>query len=413
MPALNFLVKPASHRCNLECAYCFYKRAAEVYSSGNTFMSLDTAGVLVEKALVAGARKVSFCWQGGEPTLLGLDFYREIVRRQKSALGFGQTVENSLQTNGLLLDREWAVFLKKENILVGLSLDGPRDMHDRHRVFAGGRGSFDLVMSRAALLRETGVPFNVLTLLTPANVDRPEELYAFHRENGFNHLQFIPCRDLDPETGRPSSFSITAAQLGGFYLRLFDLWLEDGFPHVSIRMFEDLLLYLLDGAHASCAWLESCDSYLLVEHNGDCYPCDFYVRPEWRLGRIQTEALADLWNHPLRRKFAARKADLPGRCRGCRYLDFCRGDCPRFRSPGRASDFCEAWKRLLAHVLAHPAGVIEKARRARAAHLAAATRNVGRNDPCPCGSGRKYKKCCLTRGVPPHNPPGGQFPGGG
>jgi uncharacterized protein len=398
MRNLNFLIKPASHLCNLACDYCFYRRVAQVYPEGDRIMSAAVAETLIKPALSLGAARNSFCWQGGEPTLCGLDFFKHAAALQQQYRQPGQVVENSIQTNGLLLDRAWAVFLRRNRFLVGLSLDGPIEAHDRYRKTGAGRGTFRRVMAAADLLREEGVDFNILTLLTDANIHQPENLYAFFRGQGFRHLQFIPCLDTDPATGEPRSYSIDADALGRFYTRLFDLWLDDGFPEVSIRLFEDILIYLLDGVRLSCSWLDCCDSYLLVEHNGDCYPCDFFVYPEWRLGNLDAENLAFILDSPRRREFARLKSAWPNPCRICHRFDFCRGDCTRFRSaPGRPEDhslLCRAWKTLLDHIESHPAGVVNLARQARASHQNRPPVEIGRNDPCPCGSGRKYKKCC-------------------
>ena len=388
MQGLNFLVKPASHLCNLACDYCFYKRVAQVYPEGNRIMSKDVAHTFVRQALSLGATHNSFCWQGGEPTLCGLDFFKHVASLQRQYLQPGQAVENSIQTNGRLLDRDWALFLRRNRFLVGLSLDGPVEIHDRYRKTGDNRGTFHRVMAATDLLREEGVDFNILALLTDANIHQPEILYTFFREKGFRHLQFIPCLDTDLATGQPHPFSINANDLGRFYIRLFDIWLQDGFPEVSIRLFEDILMYMLDGVRMSCGWLDRCDSYLLVEHNGDCYPCDFFVYPQWRLGNLNTEGLEWILDSPRRQEFARLKSVLSPDCRSCGRLDFCRGDCTRFRGeiqgrPGEHSILCEAWKALLDHIETHPAGIVDLAQKARAAHRNRPPAIIGRNDPCP------------------------------
>ena len=395
---MNFLIKPASYHCNLACDYCFYKRVEGVYPHQAARMSLETAEDFMREALALGQVHNLFCWQGGEPTLLGLDFYRNVIDLQRKYVRPGQIIENSIQTNGILLNREWTGFLKQHRILVGLSLDGPREIHDKYRRAPGGQGTYDDVMKAARLLELEGAEFNILTLLTSESVDQPEALYRFFREQGFTHLQFIPCLEFDPETGSPEPYSITGRELGDFYIRLFDLWLEDGFPNVSIRLFEDLLIWLLDGVKTSCGWMDKCDSYLLVEHNGDCYPCDFFVYPEWRLGNLRESGLGPVLSSPVRRRFAGQKSNIDPACGECRYMAFCRGDCTRFRGPGprpgqNRSLLCEAWQGILAHIESHPKDVRVMALQARDdfQKKAAAT---GRNEPCPCGSGKKFKKCC-------------------
>jgi uncharacterized protein len=363
-------------------------------------MSLDTAEAIVRKTLGLGREENAFCWQGGEPTLMGLDFFREVVRLQKKYGSSGQVVGNSLQTNGILIDDEWAKFLAENRFLIGLSIDGPKEIHDRYRKFSSGKGSFDEAMRAAKLLGKHGAEFNVLTLLTDANVSEPEMLYRFFRQNGFAHLQFVPCFEKDPETGKDLHFSITGEQLGEFHCRIFDLWLEDGFPGVSIRIFDDILIYMIDGARVSCNWQERCASYYVIEHNGDVYPCDFFVYPEWRLGNIGEDSYDKIDRDPRRAEFAEMKAALPDGCGECDRLSFCQGDCTKLRLDesggyGNRSAFCEARKMLLAHIEPHLEPIREKVMEIRRANQPRIDYpGVGRNDPCPCGSGKKYKKCC-------------------
>jgi uncharacterized protein len=262
-----------------------------------------------------------------------------------------------------------------------------------------GQGTYSRVMDKIRLLNNEGVPFNILTLLTRANIEKPDNLYAFFRGQAFNHLQFIPCLEWSLETGAPSPFSIDGPELGRFYIRLLELWLKDGFPYVSIRLFEDVLMYLLDGSPQSCTWLDRCSSYLLVEYNGDCYPCDFFVQPEWKLGNLATGSLVEILNLPLRREFAALKSKTASQCPSCRHFGFCHGDCLKFRlgpsgDSGSLSCLCQGWLMLLDHVQAHQRNLKEKALEARQAHARQSAKNPGRNDPCPCGSGKKFKRCC-------------------
>jgi uncharacterized protein len=400
MQSLSLLIKPSSHHCNLACDYCFYKRVAGVYPAG-TLMSRETAGTMIEKALAAARGRVSFTWQGGEPTLLGLDFYREVVRLQNRFRRPGQSVENSLQTNGVLLTEEWAVFLKENRFLAGISLDGPAEIHDRYRKDTKGAGTYEAVMRGIARLRRHDVPFNILCLLTDANVGDPLELYDFFRNKGFSHLQFIPCLETDPDTGEPLPFSVTSDQLLPFYTALFDRWMDDGFFDVSIRMFEDILIWLIDGAKVSCGFSDRCDSYLLVEHNGDVYPCDFFVYPEYRVGSVADSSFAELAACPARERFAALKLALPAECARCEWLSFCRGDCTRFRADRSGgytalSAFCGLNKGLLTHISPHVPEIRRRVTefRERTTRRGAAGKAIGRNDPCPCGSGLKYKRCC-------------------
>jgi uncharacterized protein len=399
MDALNLLLKPASHRCNLKCDYCFYKKTEAFYPGPGLAMTKETVEAVIQKALACGRRHNTFCWQGGEPTLMGVPFFEGVVAAQKRYRLPGQRIENSIQTNGLLIDMDWCRFLKANDFLVGLSMDGPASVHDRYRRTGNGRPTFDRVLKTAALLKRHQIPFNVLTLLTDANVGRAGDLYAFFQSLRFRHLQLIPCYETDPVTGSPMPFAVDRSALGQFYCKFFDLWWADGFPWVSVRMFEDILMYLLDGVHASCSWLSTCDSYLLVEHNGDCFPCDFFVDPEWKLGNVIEDSLGKILNHPKRADFAALKARLPEACQRCRWRMFCNGDCTRLRrgAQGRGngtSVFCEATQMLLTHIEDQVPDIAARAANIRAAVQQNLIASTGRNAPCPCGSAKKFKRCC-------------------
>ncbi len=347
----------------------------------------------MQKAFDTGARSFNFIWQGGEPTLMGLDFFREAARLQKALAESDQTVENAFQTNGILLDDEWCRFLADEgNWLVGISLDGPKEIHDHYRYFHNRKGTFDDVMETIARLRSHGVLFNILTLLTDKNIHHAEDLWQFFMKNKFSHLQFINCFEWEDENDAATDFSVNGRDVGKFYCTIFDLWMKEGIPKVSIRFFEDLLIYHFHKQHVSCCYMENCASYLVVEHNGDAFPCDFFVYPEWKLGNIVTDDLDSLMRSPLRGKFAAMKGDLPGKCTSCDLLHFCHGDCTKFRQgPGgrydQVSAYCEGLRMLVRHMEPHLSEIAEYVQ-------GGAGGSVKRNDPCPCGSGKKYKKCC-------------------
>ncbi len=359
-------------------------------------MSEETVCVMVEKILQDGRAHNIFIWQGGEPTLMGLDFFREVARFQQAVKRDGQVVENCLQTNGLLLDDEWCEFLTEEDWLVGISLDGPEKIHDHYRITPDGKGTFARVMDAIERMRRKRVKFNILALLTDANVREPESVYRFFRKNNFNFLQFINCFEWDEEHARLTGYSVSGREVGKFYEKLFDLWMDDGFPHVSIRFFEDILIYHIDGRHVSCCWMESCDNYFVVEHNGDCYPCDFFVYPDWRIGNIVTDELDAILYSQQREKFAGMKSEYPAGCSDCSLFQFCHGDCTKFRqtpSDGFAavSEYCGSLKSLISHMEPRLGEIHQKVMDIRSGR---APLTAGRNDPCPCGSGKKYKHCC-------------------
>ena len=296
----------------------------------------------------------------------------QLERLQKALAEPGQVVENALQTNGILLDDQWCSFLADEgNWLVGISLDGPEEIHDHYRFFHNRTGSFSQVMASIERLRSHGVLFNILTLLTDKNIHHPDELWNFFSR---------------------TDFSVKGSEVGKFYCAILDRWMKEGIPKVSVRLFEDLLIYHFHRRHVSCCFMGSCESYLVVEHNGDVYPCDFFVYPDWKLGSIISNEINDLIEAPRRKDFAAMKGELPEACRSCRLLQFCNGDCTKFRQ-GRdggyseMSAYCESLKMLVAHMEPHLGEI-------GAYVQGSAGGETGRNDPCPCGSGKKYKKCC-------------------
>ncbi|MBU0544395.1 MAG: anaerobic sulfatase maturase [Proteobacteria bacterium] len=358
LQSISLLVKPASGLCNLSCAYCFYRRVKDLYPKMPVKMSRPAAETVIRKTLFADAPFNSFCWQGGEPLLMGLDFFRDAVAFQKKYTRPGQTIENSLQTNGLLLDDKWCEFLRKENFLVGISLDGPAPIHDFYRKDHAQKGTFTDVMRGIGLMKKHGVQFNILCLLTDRNIKSPVELYHFFRSHGFKFLQFINCFENDYSSGALKAFSVRGEETGEFYVRLFDEWFRKDFFGVSIRFFEDILLYLVDGVKASCCYNNTCNSYLVVEHNGDCYPCDFFVFKEWKIGNLIKSDIRTIVNSPLRSRFASLKTDLPEACRECRIAPFCRGDCTRFRylpetGYKNISEYCSEIKRVYRHIEPH------------------------------------------------------------
>ncbi len=348
----SVLVKPVSADCNLSCTYCFYSPKARLYPEAKIHrMSDRVLRELIAQAIAVSPERISFCWQGGEPTLAGLEFYRRAVEYQELFRAPGQVVENSLQTNGILIDEEWARFLSRHRFLVGVSLDGPRELHDYYRRDRSGRGSYDRVMRGISYLRRFGVEFNILVLLNDRNVKRPRDLYRFLLGQGFRYLQFIPCVEKDPGSGDIASYSITPEQYGRFLCELFDEWTRKGVPDVYIRDFDDILISYVTGVTPSCVFSEECGRYVVVEYNGDVYPCDFYVEPGWLLGNIMERPLDEILQTEKFRRFRSRKARLAERCRGCRWLQYCHGGCPRhWEITGFSHNyFCPSYQMFFKH----------------------------------------------------------------
>ena len=403
----SVLIKPAGPDCSMDCGYCFYSGKSSLYPApGAHRMSGAVLERVMRDFLSQRAEGLSVGWQGGEPTLMGLPFFEMAVALEEK-YGAGKTIGNGLQTNGLALDRAWARFFGKYHFLVGLSIDGPAHVHDRYRVMRGGAGTHGRVAAAARLLLDEGVPVNALTVVNDYSARYPDEIYDHHRGLGVDYMQFIPCVETDPaEPGRAAPFSVSAEAYGAFLCRVFDRWradFRDGAPAASVRFFESLLFGYAGFEPPDCTLCETCGSYLVVEHNGDVYACDFFVEEGWKLGNVMGDGLAELYASGRQREFGARKAALPVPCASCPWLGRCRGGCPkdRERDPrdNGVSHFCAAYRMFFEHADAELKKLAdewrkkdeaERGRRARAALAGPA----GRNDPCPCGSGLKYKKCC-------------------
>jgi uncharacterized protein len=341
--------------------------------------------------------------------MMGMTFYQKALDWQKR-YGAGKSVGNGLQTNGLLLDRRWAAFLRENQFLVGLSLDGPEHVHDHYRLQCGGQKTWSTIVDRARMLQDAGVEVNVLSVVTDYSAPHAEEIYRFLKELGLRHMQFIPCVERgDGDCAAP--YTVSAEKYGEFLISLFDLWLSDvhdGLAATSIRYFDSLFHAYVGLQAPDCMLAERCGTYLVVEHNGDVFSCDFFVEPRWKLGNLLERELLDMFNSPLQSEFGGMKAARPARCSNCRWLILCYGGCTkdRLRDPadGGEMHFCRSHMMLLEHADQHLKGLATvwlsrqmsglEGRGAEERPTSGA--RPGRNDPCPCGSGRKYKRCCGT-----------------
>ena len=299
----------------------------------------------------------SFAWQGGEPTLMGLDFYKRIVELQKQYGTDGQVVTNALQTNGILLDDDdWCSFLAEYKFLVGISLDGPKKFHDIYRKDHAGNGTWDKVMAAIERCKKHNVEFNILVLLNAKNVEHPDEIWDFFLEHKIQYLQFVQCVERDPDSGEIADFSITAKQYADFMCRIFDRWVEHGVRKVSVRSFDSMLSYCLGQGQTECTFRAKCADYVVVEHNGDVFCCDFYVEEDAYLGNIMETPIEKLAASEIKIKFGRRKRKIVNKCLVCKYLDVCRGGCPKDRRMadegyGKESFFCEGYKQIFDHTL--------------------------------------------------------------
>ena len=352
-PVTEVLVKPAGADCNLDCEYCFYIDKLRQFPIRTNRMSDEVLEAMIQQLMSQNVPQLSIGWQGGEPTLMGLPFYRKAVDLM-TRHGRGQSVSNGLQTNGVLIDHEWAKFFRDYRFLIGLSIDGPEHIHDHYRKNRGGHGSWSKALDASKLLQDQGVEVNVLSVVNNYSVQFPDEIYAFHRSQGLNFMQFIPC--VEKAGGSVANFSVDAASYGEFLKRLFDLWLADfvdRVPTTSIRWFEALLFKYAGFAPTECTLLEKCGKYLVIEHTGDVFACDFFVEPEWKLGNLQETPLPQLFNSGRQTNFGRLKAYLPAECSTCEWKTWCRGGCTkdRMRNPafGGHNHFCEAYKLFFAH----------------------------------------------------------------
>lgn len=352
----QLLIKPVGADCNLACEYCFYRRTSALYpGAGGRPMSDGVLEQMISSYLRLRFTTSVFSWQGGEPSLCGLDFFRKAVELQEKYGVDGQRIGNAFQTNALLIDDEWARFFSQYNFLVGVSLDGPPEIHDRYRRTVGGSGSSEKVLAAIEHLKRRSVSFNILTLVTQANVELARSVYRWLVSRGFRYLQFIPCLERDPAAaGARAEFAIRPGQYGRFLCEVFDEWYANGFPHISVRTFDSVLNYYVTGAAGMCTFDSSCDAYIVVERNGDVYPCDFFVTSEWKLGNVMDKDIEHFIVCGPKRQFARYKSELCRGCDRCEWKPMCWGGClkdrlfPRYDYTG-PTYFCASYRRFFEH----------------------------------------------------------------
>ncbi len=417
-PLTNILIKPAGPDCNLACKYCFYLRKEELFTETRIHrMNDEVLEEMVRQMMTLGGQSVSFGWQGGEPTLMGLDFFKRAVEFQQRYGSAGQNVGNAIQTNGILIDNDWSRFLSRYHVLVGLSLDGPQHVHDHYRLTRNGKGSWELVVASAKRMMDHHVDVNALVVVSDYSANYAREIYEYLVDLGFTFLQFIPCVEPHPDRpGEVAPFSVSGEGYGQFLCNIFDVWKEgfvNGVPQVSVRWFDSLFATYVGVEIPECTLLPECGTYVVVEHNGDVYSCDFFVEPKWKLGNVLEDTLVDCLNSEKQREFGKIKCTLPNECRECRWYPHCHGGCPKDRmgDPSRLTHFCTSYKMFFEHAdtefrnmaerwIANNGSLVPQPPPPPPVQNVVTSRHrkVGRNDPCPCGSGKKYKKCCLNKG---------------
>ena len=430
----HLLAKPTGAICNLDCTYCFFLSKELLYPGSRFRMAEELLERYLSQLIEAhvGAREVIIAWQGGEPTLMGLEFFRRSVELAESYRSKGQKIVHTIQTNGTLIDDEWAAFFAENGFLVGLSIDGPAELHDAYRVDKGGKGSFDRVLAGLAALKRQGVDWNALCTVHAANQDHGREIYRFLRDDcGARYMQFIPIVERATEEllpvanegwgerardrplyvqdgGLVTERSVSASGYGRFLIDIFEDWVRRDVGEVYIQMFDVALANWYGQAPGLCVHSETCGLALALEHNGDVYSCDHYVEPAYRLGNIAESRLLDLVELPKQREFGLAKRDsLPQYCLDCEVRFACHGGCPKDRfavtpdgEPG-LHYLCPSYKAFFGHIepVMRQMCDLLKADRAPSElvrRYAAADARRGRNDPCTCGSGRKWKTCHLV-----------------
>ncbi|PTN38950.1 anaerobic sulfatase maturase [Desulfonatronum sp. SC1] len=358
MRAFSLLVKPASADCNLVCAYCFYLDKKKLSPEDQRpRMSDATLQRMLERYFATRQQVYSLTWQGGEPALMGEEFFQRVTDLQKKTARKGSRIVNCIQTNATLITPEMAAHMGKYRFLAGCSMDGPAALHDAFRKTPRGGPTHDKVVEGVGMFRKHGVPVNAVCLVSSANAHRPEAVYDHLTSQGFRHIQFIPCLRQDswnngPDPGLGSGpgpgpgLGLTGPEWGEFLLRIFEQWFAGDMGTVSVRNFESILARLVMGKAAECRMADRCDQYLVVEYNGDVYPCDFFVQPGHKLGNVHDDSFDEVLDSTGYLQFSDQKSAWAPKCARCPYLQLCKGDCPAFRltKNNHASVLCEGWK---------------------------------------------------------------------
>lgn len=359
MPPIHILIKPASGSCNMRCTYCFY---ADVTGKRETpcfgMMSVETLETVVRKALAYASDECSFTFQGGEPTLAGLDFYNSYVELLREHGAGGLRVHSALQTNGYAINDAWAEFFARYHFLIGLSLDGTKDIHDRYRLEADHKGTYNTVLHTAQLFRKHGVEFNILTVVTAQTTRNVGKMYRFFKRSGLYYQQYIPCLDPFGEERGHKAYSLVPAQYGDFLKKLFDLWYQDIIrgDFAYNRYFKNLVGILRGHPPESCGMMGYCSRQLAVEADGGVYPCDFYVMDEYKIGDLARDSFEEIEQNRKAIGFVEASRIPSPACLECPWRNLCRGGCRRDREPmadGKLSlnYFCPAYKAFFEYAI--------------------------------------------------------------
>lgn len=368
-PAFGTMVKPIGSACNLDCHYCYYRDKSEIYGNNMPRMSEELLETYIRQYIQgASQQNITFCWHGGEPLMAGLPFFRKAMELQKKYAG-DKVIENTLQTNGILVNEEWCSFFKENNFLVGLSLDGPEDIHDAFRHDCGGAPTFARVMKSVELMTRTGTEFNILSTVNVRSEGRGAEVYRFLRSLN-PYMQFLPVVEYvrqrpgkrplivspDEEDAVEAPWSVSSKGYGQFMCDVFDEWVKSDVGNCFVQLFDVTLANWCGVQPPLCAFGEICGDGMVVEHNGDVYSCDHFVYPEYRLGNIMEGELVDMYRSDEQQSFGRDKRDaLPMECKRCNYYFLCHGECPKHRfAYARNGEpymnvLCEGYKMFFRH----------------------------------------------------------------
>jgi uncharacterized protein len=407
--------KPIGSICNLDCHYCYYLKKEPIYPKGEPFRMPDD---ILEEYIVQHIKAfpgplIRFSWHGGEPTVLGLDYFRKIVALQRKHQPPNQRIANGMQTNGTLLDEDWCRFLAKMGFAIGLSLDGPQEMHDLYRVTKSQKPTHEQALRGYQLLRQHHISCDILCVVNARNVRHPTQVYRFFKQINASYVTFLPLVEPQPEVeGGVSQRTVPAEAFGDFLCTIFDEWLNQDIGRIKVQIFEEAARMAFEQEHSLCIFRPICGDIPIVEHNGDFFSCDHFVDQEHRLGNIRETPLVELLESPAQRAFGqAKLKTLPRYCQGCEVRAMCNGGCPKnrfIRTPdGEAglNYLCAGYKRFFTHCQPFVQEVgaqwhrqtLDQQKPPARATVVRKNPKPGRNDPCPCGSGLKYKKCCLGK----------------
>jgi uncharacterized protein len=407
--------KPVGPICNLDCHYCYYLKKEHLYPKGEPFRMPDDIleDYIIQHIDACPDPVIRFSWHGGEPTVLGLDTFRRIVALQRKHQPSNRHITNGMQTNGTLLDDQWCSFLAQEGFAVGLSLDGPQDIHDRYRVTRDGEPTYEQTMRGYELLRKYRVACDILCVVNSYNVQYPSKVYQSFKKIKATYVSFLPLVESQLDVkGGVSSLTVPAEGWGVFLCTIFDEWLRQDIGQIKVQIFEEAVRTAFRQEHSLCIFRPMCGDIPVIEHNGDFFSCDHFVDAKHCLGNIRETPLVELLESPAQRAFGKAKLDtLPRSCRECAVRAMCNGGCPKNRflqtPEGEAglNYLCLGYKHFFTHCRSWVEEVATEWRRQNPEQQiptaqvtsSAASPKVGRNDPCPCGSGLKYKKCCMGK----------------